>query len=251
MECSSVGRTVVATMSSPPVNALAPALLDGLDAALDEFEAGPARVLVIASAVPGFFAAGADIKTMANIDRAGFVAYGKRLRSVVERVALLDRPTVAVIEGRALGGGMELALACSLRVAGDTAQLGLPEARIGLIPSAGATQRLPRYIGRGRALELTLTARSVGADEALRIGLVDRLAPAGKAVEAALTLAADLAALSLPALRDVIRCVDDSFDLPLSEGLAGEVRRVEGLFDGPDGLEGMRAFLEKRPPRFS
>jgi enoyl-CoA hydratase len=104
-------------MGNPPVNALAPALLDGLDAALDEFEAGPARVFVIASAVPGFFAAGADIKTMANIDRAGFVAYGKRLRSVVERVALLDRPTVAVIEGRALGGGMELALAWPWRAA--------------------------------------------------------------------------------------------------------------------------------------
>jgi enoyl-CoA hydratase len=96
-----------------------------------------------------------------------------------------------------------------------------------------------------------LTARLVDAEEALRIGLVDRLAPAGTAAEAALTLAADLAALSLPALRDVIRCVDDSFDVPLSEGLAAEVRRVEGLFDGPDGLEGMRAFLEKRPPRFA
>lgn len=244
-------RTFLVTMGNAPVNALAPGLLDGLDAALDAFMTSQARVLVIASAVRGFFAAGADIKTMAGIDRPGFVAYGKRLRAVVERVSALERPVVAVIEGRALGGGLELALACSLRVAGGAAQLGLPEAKIGLIPSAGATQRLPRYVGRGRALELMLTARPVDAEEALRIGLVDRLAPTGQALDAALALAAEMATLSLPALRDVIRCVDDSFDLPLSEGLAREVRRVEGLFDGPDGLEGMRAFLEKRPPRFS
>jgi enoyl-CoA hydratase len=146
---------------------------------------------------------------------------------------------------------MELALACSLRVVGTAAQFGLPEAKIGLIPSAGGTQRLPRYVGRGRALDLMLTARSVGGDEALRIGLADRVVPEGQARESALALAAQLASLSRSALRDVIRCVDNSFDLPLEQGLAEEVSRVEGLFDGPDGLEGMRAFLEKRPPRFS
>lgn len=242
---------MLARLANPPVNALAPVLLDGVDAALDEFERGAARVLVLSSSVAGFFAAGADIKTMANVDRDGFVAYGKRLRAVIARIAELDRPTIAAIEGRALGGGLELALACSLRVAGADAVLGLPEAKIGLVPSAGATQRLPRYVGRGRALDLMLTARSVGAEEAERIGLLDRLVPAGSAEEAALALAADLAEVSRFALRDVIRCVDASFDRPLEDGLALEVRCVQGLFDGPDGREGMRAFLEKRRPRFA
>jgi enoyl-CoA hydratase len=241
----------VVRLANPPVNALAPRLLDELDAALDAFATDSGRVLVITSSVEGFFAAGADIKTMVAIDREGFVAYGHQLRSVVERIASLDQPSVAVVEGRALGGGMELALACTLRVAARGGRMGLPEAKIGLIPSAGATQRLPRYIGRGRALELMLSGREVDADEALRIGLVDRVADAGRAEADAVALAGTLAALSRPALRDVIRCVDDSADLPMAAGLAGEVVRMEALFDGPDVHEGMQAFVEKRPPRFS
>lgn len=237
-------------MANPPVNALAPALLDGLDEALDTAEKKRARAIVIASATPRFFAAGADIKTMADVDRDGFVAYGRRLRSTVERVAALDVPTIAAIEGSALGGGLELALACTLRVAAHGGKLGLPEAKIGLIPSAGATQRLPRYVGRGRALDLMLTARLLDAEEAREIGLVDRVAEAGQAEELAVALATRLAGLSAPVLTDLIRLVDASFEVPVSEGLAGEVTRVEALFDGPDAREGMRAFLEKRPPRF-
>ncbi len=240
----------VIRMENPPVNALAPQLLDGLDEALDVAEKDRARVIVIASGVEGFFAAGADIKTMVDVDRDGFVAYGRRLRSTVERVAALDRPTIAAIEGSALGGGLEFALACDLRVAARGSKLGLPEAKLGLIPSAGATQRLPRYVGRGRALELMLTARLLEAEEAFEVGLVDRVAETGQAEAQAVSLATRMAGLSIPALTDVIRLVDASFEIPLSEGLAGEVSRVEALFDGPDAREGMRAFLEKRPPRF-
>jgi enoyl-CoA hydratase len=238
-------------MANPPVNALAPALLDGLDEALDAAEKHRARVVVIASGTPGFFAAGADIKTMVDVDRDGFVAYGRRLRSTVERVAALDQPTIAAIEGSALGGGLELALACTLRVAANGGKLGLPEAKIGLIPSAGATQRLPRYVGRGRALDLMLTARLLEAEEAREIGLVDRVAEAGQAEARAVELATRLAGLSAPVLTDLIRLVDASFEVLVAEGLAGEVSRVEALFDGPDAREGMRAFLEKRPPRFA
>jgi enoyl-CoA hydratase/carnithine racemase len=241
----------VVRMANPPVNALAPTLLDGLDSALDLAEKDRARVVVIASAVPRFFAAGADIKTMVDVDRAGFVAYGLRLRSTVERIAGLDRPTIAAIEGSALGGGAELALACSLRVAARTARVGLPEAKIGLIPSAGATQRLPRYVGRGRALELMLTARPVDAEEARSIGLVDRVCEPGEAEATAVELAGAMAGLSIPALMDVIALVDSAAETPLAEGLADEVTRVEALFDGADAREGMRAFLEKRTPRFT
>ncbi|MFR9807312.1 enoyl-CoA hydratase/isomerase family protein [Pseudonocardia sp. RS010] len=247
---SSDDGVFVVRMANPPVNALAPELLDGLDEALDLAEKDGARVVVIASAVPRFFAAGADIKTMVDVDRDGFVAYGLRLRSTVERIAGLDRPTIAAVEGSALGGGMELALACCLRVASRTSRVGLPEAKIGLIPSAGATQRLPRYVGRGRALELMLTARPVGAEEALAIGLVDRVCEPGEAAATAVELAGAMAALSIPALMDVIALVDSASEVPLAEGLAGEVTRVEALFDGPDAREGMRAFLEKRSPDF-
>lgn len=247
---SSEDGVVVVRMANPPVNALAPELLDGLNEALDLAEKDGARVVVIASAVSRFFAAGADIKTMVDVDRAGFVAYGLRLRSTVERIAGLNRPTIAAIEGSALGGGMELALACSLRVASRTSRVGLPEAKIGLIPSAGATQRLPRYVGRGRALELMLTARPVGAEEARDIGLVDRVCEPGEAEATAVELAGAMAALSIPALMDVLALVDSAYEVPLAEGLAGEVTRVEALFDGPDAREGMRAFLEKRSPDF-
>jgi enoyl-CoA hydratase len=241
----------VVRMANPPVNALAPALLDGLDEALDIAEKERARAIVIASGTPRFFAAGADIKTMVDVDRDGFVAYGRRLRSTVERIAALDQPTIAAIEGSALGGGLELALACTLRVAAHGGKLGLPEAKIGLIPSAGATQRLPKYVGRGRALDLMLTARLLDAEEAREIGLVDRVAEAGQAEALAVELATTLAGLSAPVLTDLIRLVDASFEVPVDEGLTSEVSRVEALFDGPDAREGMRAFLEKRPPRFA
>lgn len=247
---TAVDGVFVIRMANPPVNALAPALLDGVEEALDAAEKDGARVVVVASEVPGFFAAGADIKTMVDVDRDGFVAYGRRLRSTVERVAALEVPTIAAIEGSALGGGLELALACTLRVAAHGGKLGLPEAKIGLIPSAGATQRLPQYVGRGRALDLMLTARLLNAEEAREIGLVDRVAETGQAEAQAVALATRLAGLSAPVLTDLIRLVAASFEVPLADGLAGEVTRVEALFDGPDAREGMRAFLEKRPPRF-
>jgi enoyl-CoA hydratase len=236
-------------MCNPPANQLGASLADGLTEALDAFGDSPARVLIIASAIEGFFAAGADIKLMAAADRAAFCAYGESLRAVLDRIAGLDRPSIAAIGGRALGGGLELALACSLRVGSAAARLGLPEPKLGLIPGAGGTQRLPRLVGRGRALDLLLTGRETGADEALAMGLLDRLT-AGDAVAGALELAAELAALSRPALAAILRCVDDAGQLPLAEGLAREASRVEVLFDSDDGREGLAAFLARRPPRF-
>ncbi|MCW2952005.1 MAG: Enoyl-CoA hydratase/isomerase [Conexibacter sp.] len=241
----------VVRLGRPPVNALGPPLIDGLDAALDEFEAREGRVLVLVSDVPGFFAAGADIKAMVGLDLEAFAAYGRRLRAAVERIPALERPSIAAVEGRALGGGMELALACTLRVGGADCRMGLPEAKIGLVPSAGATQRLPRYVGRGRALELMLTGREIDADEAGRIGLIDRAAAAGEAEADAVALARQLRGLSAPALRDIVRGVDDAYELPLAAGLTREAARVDALYCGPDAREGLRAFVEKRPPEFS
>jgi len=243
-------RVVVVRLAHPPVNALAEPVVAGLDAALDAFEASDARVLVIVSDVPGFFVAGADLLTMAGLDQDGFRHYLDALRRPVERIASVGRPSIAVLEGQALGGGLELAMAASLRVAGRDARLGLPETRLGLIPGAGGTQRLPRLVGRGRALDLMLTPRTIDAAEGHAIGLVDRLVDAGRAEETALAWATGLATLPTSALAAVLRCVDDADDVPLAEGLDREADRVADLFAGEDAREGVAAFLERRRPEF-
>jgi enoyl-CoA hydratase len=242
---------LVVTLDRRPANALGPPIIGGLDAALDEAERRGARAMVLCSAVPGFFAAGADIKHMGTVDAASFAVYGDRLRAVVERLAAADLVSVAAIEGVALGGGLELAMACTMRVAGADARFGLPEVRLGLVPGAGGTQRLPRLVGRGRAIEIMATARQVPTAEAAAIGLVDRTAAAGSARDEALTLAAELAALPRSALAAVVRCTDAAFDLPLADGLAFEVARIQDLFEHGEAREGIAAFLEKRTPLFT
>ncbi len=234
----------------PPANALGLPIIEGLDAALDEARAAGTRIIVIASAIDGFFAAGADIKLMSTIPLDGFTEYGDKLRAVLARLATPELITIAAVEGVALGGGLELAIACTLRVAGADAKFGLPEVKLGLIPGAGGTQRLPRLVGRGRALDIMLTARQVPAEEAAAIGLIDRLVAAGGALDAALELAAELRPASAKAQASVIRAVDAAGDLPLAEGIAVERREVGRQFDEGDGREGIAAFLEKRPADF-
>ncbi|HET7399093.1 MAG TPA: enoyl-CoA hydratase-related protein [Intrasporangium sp.] len=243
---------MVVTLQRPQANALGLPIIAGLQAALDEAERrGDIKVIVVGSGIPGFFAAGADIKHMSSVDAESFTAYGEALRAALDRLAADTWITLAAVDGLALGGGLELAMACHLRVAGAEARLGLPEVRLGLIPGAGGTQRLPRLVGRGRALDIMLTARQVCAEEALTMGLIDRLVPAGTALEAALGLADELLAMSLPALQAVVRTVDAAFGLPASAGFAFEVAQEQALFEGGEAKEGIAAFLQKRPPKFA
>jgi enoyl-CoA hydratase/carnithine racemase len=239
------------SMASPPANALSPELLDGLQAALDAAAAaGDVKVMVVCSDLDGFFAAGADIRHLARIDAESFAAYGARMRAVNDRIAAAPWLSVAAVDGLALGGGLELAMACTLRVSGPRARYGLPEVKLGLIPGAGGTQRLPRLVGRGRALDIMLTARHVPADEALAIGLVDRLVT-GDAVPAALLLAEQLTGASLPAQRAVVRAVDAAFDVPIQTGFKCEADEEQSLFSDGEAAEGIAAFVAKRPPRFA
>ncbi|WP_040795744.1 enoyl-CoA hydratase/isomerase family protein [Nocardia higoensis] len=243
------GITVV-RMQRPPANALGVPLLEGLHAAMDAAEkAGDVKVMVIASALPKYFAAGADIKHLSSIDAAAFTAYGDLMRQVNDRLAAAPWISVAAVDGAALGGGLELAMAATLRVAGAGARFGLPEVKLGLIPGAGGTQRLPRLVGRGRALDIMLTARQVGAEEAYRIGLADRLTD-GDVLDAALELAVELLGPSLPAQLAVIRTVDAAGDLPLAEGARYEVEQIQSLFEEGEAAEGITAFVEKRTPDF-
>ena len=156
-------------------------------------------------------------------------------------------PLIAAVRGFALGGGCELALACDLVVAADDATFGQPEIRLGIIPGAGGTQRLARAVGKARAMELILTGRRLPAAEAYAMGLVSRLVPAAETVPAALTLGAEIAALSPVAVAAATRVIDLAGELPLADGLAAERAAFYDLFDTDDQKEGMRAFLEKRP----
>lgn len=245
------GPILEITLNRGPANALGPAIIEGLHRGLDAADSLPAKVIVVSSALPGFFAAGADIKHMSTVDAASFTEYGDSLRSAVERLAAHTAISVAAVDGLALGGGLELAMACTLRVSGSDSLLGLPEVNLGLIPGAGGTQRLPRLVGRGRALDIMLTARKVGAEEAFRIGLVDRLVPAGTAATAARTLAEELCKPSAPAQQAVVRTVDAAYDRPLVDGLRYEVEQIQELFEGGEAVEGIRAFIGKRTPDFA
>jgi enoyl-CoA hydratase len=239
------------SMASPPANALSVPLLDGLHAAIDAAAAaGDVKAVVVSSALDGFFAAGADIKHLARIDAASFASYGARMRAVNDRIAAAPWISVAAVGGLALGGGLELAMACTLRVSGAAARYGLPEVRLGLIPGAGGTQRLPRLVGRGRAVDIVLTGRQVPAGEALAMGLVDRLTD-GDVTRAALDLAAELSRASLPAQRAALRAVDAAFDLPLEAGFAFEADQEQALFEEGEAAEGISAFVAKRTPRFA
>lgn len=244
-------RIVNVVLDRPPANALGMPIIGGLNDALDAADEADARVLVISSVRPGFFAAGADIKHMATVDTAAFVDYGIALRTVLDRIAAPTRVSVAAIDGLALGGGLELAIACTLRVAGAGARLGLPEVKLGLIPGSAGTQRLPRLVGRGRALDIMLTGRQVDASEAAAMGLIDRLVPEGSATEAALALASELRAGSSPAQRALIRTVDAAFDMALPDGIAYEATQEQELFERGEAREGIHAFVDKRPPNYT
>lgn len=240
---------VVVEMDRGPANALGPALLDGLHAAIEAAEqAGDVKVMVIRSVREGFFAAGADIKHMATIDADSFLAYGNLMRAVNDRLAAAPWLSIAAIEGLALGGGLELAMAATMRVASPQARMGLPEVKLGLIPGAGGTQRLPQLVGRSHALDIMLTARQVGAEEAVAIGLVDRVAP--DATAAALELAGELVTSSLPAQLAVVRTVNAAFEMGLEEGFAYEAAQEQGLFTEGEAAEGIAAFVGKRAPVF-
>jgi enoyl-CoA hydratase len=231
-------------MGRTPANALGPPLLEGLESALDALEGGSGKVLVVSSAVPGFFAAGADIKYMSTLDSSQFEAYRDALRSTLERLAACGRPTIAAVDGRALGGGLELAMACTLRFATASSRLGLPEVKLGLIPGAGGTQRLPRLIGPGRALELLLSGRDIDGSKAAAIGLVDVLVEAD-VTGSALEFAAGLARSPGPALEAIIACVEASQIAP-ERGMELEGYAVARLFADGHADAGFAAFLDKQ-----
>ncbi|MGH1492713.1 MAG: enoyl-CoA hydratase/isomerase family protein [Acidimicrobiales bacterium] len=251
VEYQFAGGVATITLARPPANALGEPIIDGLAAAFDRAEADDSAVVVIRSSLQGFFAAGADLTLFDDLDQAGFLHYLDRLRAQIERADTGPWISIAAIDGHALGGGLELAMACTIRVASVEAKLGVPEVKLGLLPGAAGTQRLPKLIGRGAAIDLLLTGRSVDGTEAHRLGLVDRLTEAGStASEAANDLAASLALGPRQAHQAILRCVEAAGRTELPDGMAIERAEVAGLFESADGREGVRAFLAKRRPVF-
>jgi enoyl-CoA hydratase/carnithine racemase len=238
-------------LDRPPINALNIQLQEELRAAATATAADPEVRALIVYGGEKVFAAGADIKEMAAMSYVDMAARAADLSSAVGAFARVPKPVVAAITGYALGGGCELALACDWRVVADDAKLGQPEIKLGIIPGAGGTQRLARLIGPARAKDLVLSGRMVDADEALRIGLADRVVPAAEVYETAVALVRPYTEGPAQAVRAGKLAIDGGLEMDLASGLAWESQLFATLFATDDRQEGMAAFVEKREPRFT
>jgi cyclohex-1-ene-1-carboxyl-CoA hydratase len=244
-----VGRVGLITLNRPrQMNALNDALMDALGAALLAFDADEAIGAIVITGNDKAFAAGADIAAMANwsymdVYRSDFIT---RNWETIRRVR---KPVIAAVAGVAIGGGCELALACDIVVAADSASFALPEVTLAMMPGAGGTQRLPLAVGKAKAMDMCLSARTLDAAAADRYGLVSRVVPAATLREVTLALAQKIAGFSLPALMAIKEAVNRAYEGSLSEGIAFERRQMHARFASADAPAAMRAFLDKRPPQ--
>jgi len=244
------GRVGLITLNRPKaLNALNDALMDELGTALRLFDADDGIGAIVITGSEKAFAAGADISAMKDWSYMDVFKSDYITRNW-EELKRIRKPVIAGVAGYALGGGCELVMMCDIVIAADTARFGQPEIKLGIIPGAGGTQRLPRAVGKAKAMDLVLTARMMDAQEAERAGLVSRVVPAAKVIEEALAAASAIAQLSLPAVMMAKEALQRAYEAPLAEGLLFERRLFHSLFASGDQKEGMTAFLEKRPPRF-
>ena len=230
------------------LNALNSALIDEVNTALMAFEADPQVGCIVLTGSEKAFAAGADIKEMQP--KTYLDAYLEDFITSWEQVTRARKPIIAAVSGFALGGGCELAMMCDFILASDTAKFGQPEIRLGVIPGAGGTQRLTRYIGKAKAMEMCLSGRMMDAAEAERAGLASRVIPAADLLAEALKTAAQIAAMPLPVALLAKECVNRAYETTLAEGIRFERRVFHSLFGTADQKEGMAAFVEKRPAVF-
>lgn len=250
------GAVAIVTIDHPPVNALSAPLLEELEAELDGLDADDdVRAIVLKGAGERAFVAGADISEFPTLREAAAEAHergsARGIQKLGARMDAARTPFVAAIHGFCLGGGLELAICCDIRVASEDAQLGQPEIKLGLIPGGGGTQRLPRLVGLGRAMLLNLTGDFVDARTAYEWGLVERVVPREELLETALGIArtiAERSPVSVGVLRELARTTRD---LPLEEGLRREADGFRRSLESEDGAEGVAAFLEKRQPQFT
>jgi len=243
------GRVGLIRLNRPQaLNALSGALIEDLNAALEAFEADPNIHALVLTGSEKAFAAGADIKEMQ--DKSFADAFIEDFISRWENVSRSRKPIIAAVAGFALGGGCEIAMMCDFILAADTAKFGQPEIKLGVIPGAGGTQRLTRFVGKSKAMDMILTGRMMDAAEAERAGLVSRVVPAASLTEEALKTAEIIASLSVPAVYAAKEAVNRAYETTLAEGVRFERRIFHSLFATEDQKEGMRAFAEKRRANF-
>ncbi|HLF69231.1 MAG TPA: enoyl-CoA hydratase-related protein [Gaiellaceae bacterium] len=250
------GAVAIVTIDHPPVNALSAPLLEELEAEVERLDAdGNVRAIVLKGAGERAFVAGADISEFPSLREAAAETHergsARGIQKLGARMDAARKPFVAAIHGFCLGGGLELAMCCDIRVASEDAQLGQPEIKLGLIPGGGGTQRLPRLVGLGRAMLLNLTGDFVDARTAYEWGLVEKVVPREELLDTALSIArtiAERSPVSVGILRELARTTRD---LPLEEGLRREADGFRRCLESEDGAEGVAAFLEKRQPQFS
>ena len=243
------GRAMVLRLNRPEaLNALNAELIAEIDAALSDSEKDPEIGCVVLTGSEKAFAAGADIKEMR--DKNFVEAFLEDFLGRWDAVARARKPIIAAVSGFALGGGCELAMMCDFILASETAQFGQPEIKLGVMPGAGGTQRLTRAVGKAKAMELCLTGRMMGAEEAERAGLVARILPAAELLPDAIKTAQRVAAMSTPAVLSVKDAINRAFETSLAEGIRFERRAFHALFSTHDQKEGMTAFVEKRSPSF-
>ena len=243
------GKVGLITLNRPQaLNALNSALIAELNQALDAWEADEGIGCIVITGSEKAFAAGADIKEMQS--KTYMQVYQEDFIGTWDRVARCRKPVIAAVAGFALGGGCELAMMCDFIIAADTAKFGQPEIKLGVMPGAGGTQRLARFVGKAKAMDLCLTGRMMDAAEAERCGLVSRVVPAADLVEEAIKAASTIADMSLPAVMMTKESVNRAFETTLAEGIRFERRVFHAMFATEDQKEGMAAFVEKRKPNF-
>jgi enoyl-CoA hydratase len=243
------GNVGLVTLNRPKaLNALNAVLIDELGQAVGAMDENPKIGCVVLTGTEKAFAAGADIKEMASLD--SIEAFLKDYGSALDRLVRVRKPIVAAVAGYCLGGGCELAMICDIIIAADSAKFGQPEITLGVIPGMGGTQRLPRLIGKSKAMDLILTGRIMDAAEAERSGLVSRVVPADDLLVEAMKVAEKIADQSLPAVMMAKEAVDRALETGLAEGVLFERRLFHALFATDDQKEGMAAFVEKRTPQF-
>ena len=243
---------LIITINRPAaLNALNTQTLTELDAAIgDARDDATVRAVVLTGAGEKAFVAGADIKELAVQTPVTGREHARHGQGILDRIEQLGKPVIAAVNGFALGGGCELAMACTLRIAADTAKFGQPEINLGLIPGYAGSQRLPRLVGRGRALELLLTGAQVSAEDALRMGLVNRVVPAAQLMDEARALARTLASKAPVAARYILEAVAAGLEMPLAQAQDYEATLFGLIATTEDMREGTRAFIEKRKPAF-
>ncbi len=239
------------TINNPPKNVLTIPLMGELEKSIDEISNNPAIKAVVITGSGPLFIAGADIKVIASIKSTDDgESLAKKGQALFNKIEQMQKVVLAAINGYCLGGGMELAMACHIRIAGDRSRMGQPEINLGIIPGFGGTQRLPRIVGQAKAIELILSGDMINAEEAKRIGLVNKVVPEGEVLKQAMGMAKKLASKSRCTIEAILKAIEEGMNEPLSIGLSREAQLFGEICQTEDMKEGVTAFLEKRQPKF-